>query len=389
MNNKQRTHAVLNYKNYDRLPVVHFGFWQQTLEKWASQGHINSDLLYLDNPKTIIDKVARLLGFDFGWMMGGMYSMKPISYLYPPFERKILKKFDNGSMHVLNAEGTVELEKPGVESIKAEIDHLLKNRTSYEEHFKWRLQWSSKRVTEAFVYCGGKWLRFDRGGREYLISGKMDYPYGLNCGSLIGIIRCYLGLTGLSYMQVDDTELLDEIIDDQARIVHQNTEYLLQTGIEFDYGHFWEDICFNGGPLVSPDFFKKKIAPHYKRITELFHQHNIDLISVDCDGKIDELIPIWLENGVNVMFPVEVGSWQANIGSWRKKYGRAIKAVGGVKKSIFGQDKKTVDQEIDRLRPLVDLGGYIPCPDHYIPPDADWSLVKYYCERMRSVFGGT
>jgi uroporphyrinogen decarboxylase len=37
-------------------------------------------------------------------------------------------------------------------------------------------------------------------------------------------------------------------------------------------------------------------------------------------------------------------------------------------------------------KPLVELGGYIPCPDHRIPPDAEWELVQYYCERMRRVF---
>jgi uroporphyrinogen decarboxylase len=45
-----------------------------------------------------------------------------------------------------------------------------------------------------------------------------------------------------------------------------------------------------------------------------------------------------------------------------------------------------VDAEVERLRQLVELGGYIPCPDHRLPPGAEWDLVKYYCERMREVF---
>jgi uroporphyrinogen decarboxylase len=32
------------------------------------------------------------------------------------------------------------------------------------------------------------------------------------------------------------------------------------------------------------------------------------------------------------------------------------------------------------------LGGYLPCPDHRIAPDAEWNLVRYYCDRMRAVF---
>jgi len=46
-----------------------------------------------------------------------------------------------------------------------------------------------------------------------------------------------------------------------------------------------------------------------------------------------------------------------------------------------------VDAEIERLKPLVDLGGYIPCPDHRIPPDALWDNVRYYCDTFRKTFG--
>jgi uroporphyrinogen decarboxylase len=133
--------------------------------------------------------------------------------------------------------------------------------------------------------------------------------------------------------------------------------------------------------------FARKIGPHYKRITDLLHAHGVQLVSLDCDGKIDALVPIWLENGVNVMFPIEVGTWNANLRPWREKYGRELRGVGGMDKKVFAQDHAAIDVEVERLRPLVELGGYIPCPDHRIPLDAKWENVQYYCERMRQVFG--
>jgi uroporphyrinogen decarboxylase len=54
-------------------------------------------------------------------------------------------------------------------------------------------------------------------------------------------------------------------------------------------------------------------------------------------------------------------------------------------KTAFSRDHTAIDAEIERLRPLIALGGYIPCPDHRIAPDAKWDLVKYYCERLRSL----
>ena len=33
MNNRERVRAILHYEDYDRLPVVHFGYWDKTLLK--------------------------------------------------------------------------------------------------------------------------------------------------------------------------------------------------------------------------------------------------------------------------------------------------------------------------------------------------------------------
>ena len=42
MTNRERVLAVLRYGEYDRLPVAHFGFWSETLQKWALEGHISA-----------------------------------------------------------------------------------------------------------------------------------------------------------------------------------------------------------------------------------------------------------------------------------------------------------------------------------------------------------
>lgn len=55
-------------------------------------------------------------------------------------------------------------------------------------------------------------------------------------------------------------------------------------------------------------------------------------------------------------------------------------------KTVFAKGRAAVDAEIERLIPLVALGGYIPCPDHRIAPDAEWHTVRYYCDRMREIF---
>jgi len=195
-----------------------------------------------------------------------------------------------------------------------------------------------------------------------------------------------MGVEGISYLYADDEQLYDEIINTVGELVYKTTKRALESGIKFDYANFWEDICFKNGPLVVPSVFAKKVGPHYRRITDLIKSHGINIISLDCDGFIDSLIPIWFENGVNTMFPIEVGTWEASITPWRQKYGKELRGVGGMNKHVLSRDKGAVDAEIERLKPLVALGGYLPCPDHRLPPDTKWELVQYYCERMRQVF---
>jgi uroporphyrinogen decarboxylase len=287
---------------------------------------------------------------------------------------------------VLNGWGVVELHAPGAGSIPAEIDCLLKDRASWEEHYRHRLQWSENRVRRGGVRVNDRVLPWDDGGLDFLRKGERDYVYGLYCGSLYGQIRNMLGLENSCFLQVDDEALFDEIIVTVGELSFRNVEYALASGAKFDFAHFWEDICFKNGPLISPTVFAEKVGPHYRRITDLVHDHGIDIVSLDCDGKIDALVPVWLENGVNTMFPIEVGTWNASIAPWRELFGREVRGVGGMNKTVFARDRKAVDAEIERLRPLVELGGFIPCPDHRIAPDAEWDLVRYYCDRMREVF---
>jgi uroporphyrinogen decarboxylase len=384
MNNRERAMAILHYEDYDRMPVVHFGYWPETLHKWAGEGHLTEEQAKRWGDGNTIDaEIAEKLGFDFGWYN----CLHPETRLLPAFEEKVVEKLPDGGRAVLTGEGVVILRKPGATSIPTEIDHLLKDRASWEEHYLPRLQYSEERVAHTLLNVGGGEVTIvGRGGGDYLREGQWECPYGLECGSLYGVIRNWWGLVGLSYLQADDPVLFDEVIDTVGELCYRVTERTLEVADTFDFGHFWEDISFKNGPLVNPELFAEKVGPHYRRITDLLREHGIDLVSLDSDGNIDKLLPVWLENGVNTMFPIEVGTWHASIGPWRAKYGKELRGVGGMDKKVFAYDYAAIDAEIERLKPLVDLGGYIPCPDHRIAPDAEWANVQYYCERMREAF---
>jgi len=384
MNNRARAWAVLHYEPYDRLPLVHFGYWRETLEKWADEGHITAAEAesWSDGNPTDAE-IAAKLGFDLNW--NNCFS--PHTRLWPPIESRVLEVLPDGSRKVLDGNGVVILQKEGATGIPAEIDHLLKGRAAWEELYLPRLQYSESRVLDALVNTGTEMIPFRDGGLAYLREGEWDVPLGLHCGSLYGVIRNWLGLVGSAYLLVDDEPLFDEIIDTVGELCCRCTKTVLETGARFDFAHFWEDISFKSGPLINPVVFRGKVGPHYKRITDLICGSGIDVVSLDSDGRIDELVPVWFDNGVNTMFPIEVGTWLASIAPWREKYGKGLLGVGGMDKKVFAYDYAAIDEEVERLLPLVELGGYLPCPDHRIPPDAKWENVQYYCQRMRETFG--
>ena len=370
MNNRERALAILNYQSYDRIPIVHFGYWNETLEKWASEGHITWEEANTWGDGNEADtSVGHKLGFDFNWYSCFHWA----SSLKPGFQSYVVREHPDGSREVMNGDGVIIVQKDDATSIPTEIEHLLKDRKSWEELYLPKLQWNDERVN---------WQAL----QSLPTREERDRPIGLHCGSLWGRIRDITGLVGLSYLMSDDPALVDEMIETFGGLCYQGTKAILERYDKFDFAHFWEDIAYRAGPLVNPKFFREKIGPHYKRITELVNSYGINIVSLDCDGKIDKLVPTWIENGVNTMFPIEVGIWNAHITPWREQYGKELRGVGGMNKVVFTRDYAAVDAEIERLKRLVDLGGYIPCPDHRLAPDSKWENVQYYCDKMRKTF---
>lgn len=372
MNNRQRTMAILNYENYDKMPVIHFGYWTELLQKWVQEGHVTPEEQRGCWDGSPADKaISGRLGFDFCWTA----DIGSSCGLNPGFEHKMIEEHTDGSRIYQNGNGLIELVKPGLVSIPATVGTLLEDREAWETLYLPKLQKGFHRVNTEWA------KKFAETQNDIT-----EHPVGMHVGSLYGAIRDMLGVEGLSYLYADDEDLYVEIIDTIGGICYDNAKMLLEAGVRPDYAHYWEDICFKNGPLVHPDVFEEFVAPHYKKMTDLFKQYGCNIVSLDCDGCIDKLVPIWLANGVNTMFPIEVGTWEAEITPWRKQYGKELRGVGGMDKRVFALDYAAVDKELERLKPMIELGGYIPCPDHRLPPESKWENVQYYCEKFREMF---
>lgn len=359
MNARERFHATMHYLSRDRSPIMDFGFWDETHVVWEQQGlprGVDTDPFF---------------GMDPQWIVA------PVNvHLCPSFPHAVLE--DRGGTEIVSdGDGVTKEQGKFLGSIPRHIDHTLKGRDSWERQFRWRLNGTSpaRRPKDWEVRV----LRYNDPAR--------DYPLGINAGSLYGWIRNWMGLEAVSMLVYDDRALFTEMVETIATCVIDAITPALEAGVRFEYALMWEDMCYRAGPLLPPKVFKEVMVPNYRRITGLLKQYGTDVVIVDCDGDMSRLLPLWLEAGVNTMFPIEVGTWGADPVALRKQYGRELLMVGGVGKRLLAGTHSDIACEVERLAPLVEEGGFIPTPDHRVPPDVPLANYLFYLQQARRVWG--
>ena len=366
MNARERFSNIMHFKPVDRCPIRDFGFWDETLLVWKKYGLPES----VENGTT----AREFFGMDPELTCGGFTD------LCPYFEEEVLE--DRGDSEIVRDLDGVVVERGKIMSaIPAHLDHLLQDRESWEKHYKPRMQPDDPRRfqsqdpwTKTWI---DKWTHPDR-----------DYPLSIYAGSLYGRQRQWFGLVRVSEVIYDDPKLFEEIVETCADIAIALIERMCgELGLRPEAANMWEDMCYRAGPLISPKTFKQVLVPHYRRIVDTLHRYDVDVVSLDCDGKIDKLVPLWLEAGVNCMFPLEIGTWGADPIEYRKEYGRDLLIMGGFNKRILAGRKRDITAEVERLAPLVEEGGFIPFCDHLVPPDVPLGNYIHYLNEAKRVWG--
>jgi uroporphyrinogen decarboxylase len=155
--------------------------------------------------------------------------------------------------------------------------------------------------------------------------------------------------------------------------------------VRVDVIHIWEDMCGRQGPLISPDHWREFMGPNYRRIKQFADRHDIPLISVDTDGYPDPIIPPMMEAGVNYLWPFEVAAG-CDVNVFGARY-PTLGMMGGVDKRALAEDPEAIDAELERVRPAVETGRYIPALDHCVPDDVSWNNYSHYAEALRELVG--
>jgi len=214
---------------------------------------------------------------------------------------------------------------------------------------------------------------------------RRDWPVGFKFSGPFWQLREWLGFENLCMMFHDDPAFVKEMIsfweDYIARLLEKAFQYVTP-----DLVWISEDMAYKKFSMISPAMAREFLLPTWRRWGELIRGVGCPIYGVDSDGFVGELIPIWLEAGINACDPIEVAAGN-DIVEFRRSFGREMAFRGGVDKRAMAKGGRVIEAEMKRLEPVIRDGGYIPGCDHGIPPDVSWADFVYYVGLLAQTTG--
>ncbi len=364
MNDRERFIACLLGEPVDRPPYwLFWGPWNTTWKRWEKEGKPDHIKSAEDIRKT----------FDSDLLPTS--AVVPVNLgPCPPIEQTVIEETDEFIVH-LDSWGIKRRDFKHSESMSEFLEFPVKSHKDWQKFKEERLN------PDHPDRLHGNWQE------ECTTWIEQGYPLQLGWFPDAGVFGPYRWLLGdeeglVAFYTMPD--LVHEIMDHITSLYLTVFEKVVQE-IQVDVIHFWEDMCYRNGPLISPQHWEEFIGPNYRHIKAFADQHHIPLISVDTDGNPDRITPPMMQNGVNWLYPMEVAAG-CDVNVWREKY-PTLGMMGGIDKRVLAQGPNAIDQELTRIKPAVEKGRYIPCLDHLVPDDVSWENYCYYAEALKKLLG--
>ncbi|MGB9619564.1 MAG: hypothetical protein ACPL7K_04040, partial [Armatimonadota bacterium] len=122
-------------------------------------------------------------------------------------------------------------------------------------------------------------------------------------------------------------------------------------------------------------------------LVEFFKNRGARYVALDSDGNPEALIPLLMDAGIDVIWPLERASGMDPV-RLRKKFGKGLRLWGGVDKREIARGPEAIEAHLRELTPLIEEGGFIPTVDHTVPPDISWDNFRYYVDIKRKLLAG-
>jgi uroporphyrinogen decarboxylase len=352
---RDRFVRTLHYQAVDRPPFYMAGPWASTMSRWHAEGlPEGADFLeYLCVPQCH----PKHVGIE--------------TQIFPSFEPEVIE--DHGKYVLRRNERGALIREP-------------KDQTSMPEFLEYPLTgpecMDGLRTRLAPDNPGRVRPDWPDLARRLQRSGQ---PVFCNGGSYFGFLNEHMGTDRLMLAYFDTPELLHEVNDLLCRNCEQALT-LASAQIALDYVGYHEDMAYKNGSIISPAMVREFMMPFYRRVQAIRRAAGLDLGVMDCDGDIHELIPLWLEVGINVMLPIEVAAGM-DVADLRAEYGQDLGLIGGFDKRILADSPQAIRNEMNRLQPVIEGGGYLCGCDHGIPPDVPWKNFRCFIDCLKTILG--
>ena len=338
-----------------------FGFY--CLERWYGEGlDRNADLKEVFG----YEERGRVDLEGIGWCEAGFS---------PIFEEKVLE--DRGDYELVqDFAGRKVLCFKGRRSgfMPEYVDHPVKDQRTWEENCLWRMDPKSPARYEAMKGYLPRIIDAAKQGKfigQRVVGGYM-------------YLRSLMGPEDLLYTFYDDPDLIHTCMQ-QWLVLADAVIAEHQKHVSIDELFIGEDICYNHGPLISPDMIREFLMPYYQQLLTNMRRRQLDPsrplgFQVDTDGFCDPVIDLYRELGMTHMSPFEVAA-NCDVIRTGDQY-PDLRLSGGVDKRILAQGKDEIDRMIDRIYPVMKArGGFLPTCDHGVPEEV--SLGNYLHFRKR------
>ena len=356
MNDLERFHATMSYRARDRAPFREFPWptWPETAERWAREGGYDPELTNFGCDRWVIEA---------SWFFPN-----------PPFKRDILAE-DETYVTYTDPQGIVmrEFKKNPLSSMPQFIHFPVESRDGFRRY------WTERMQPDLCARIGPDW-RARLGGhrnRDYVLVVLAD-----RWGGFFGSLRNLVGVERLCMLFYDDPAFVEEMMDADADFLIAMLSQMTEE-TDIDVFGFWEDMCYKAGPLISPALVRKYMLPRYRRVIDFARSRGVRWFCLDSDGKVDLLIPVWIDAGIDILYPFEVQAGM-DVSAVRRRFGRELRLWGGLDKRALTHGPKEIDQEIERHKPLIDEGGFVPMLDHSAPPDIPYENYRYFLEHLKT-----
>jgi uroporphyrinogen decarboxylase len=158
-------------------------------------------------------------------------------------------------------------------------------------------------------------------------------------------------------------------------------------GGDIDVVQFGDDVAFQDRPMVRPDIYRKLIKPHHQRLIELIKSRSRAAVFYHCCGAVADLIPDFIDIGVDALNPVQVSATgMGDTARLKREFGRDITFWGAIDTQHtlpYGTPDDVRDEVRRRIEDLGEDGGFVVAAVHNIQDDVSPENIFALADAVR------